>query len=82
MLTCPDIQVPQIPNHYVGTPEGGMTVYYIPGYPPYQKVTAFPKVGLPIFVSILQSLTRVYSYYSVGLQDDHRKPHDPEQGTL
>ncbi|KAF9522964.1 hypothetical protein CPB83DRAFT_822189 [Crepidotus variabilis] len=37
------LRVPQIPNHYVGGTRGGMTVYYIPGYPPYQKVTAFPK---------------------------------------
>jgi len=37
------MRVPQIPNHLIGTPQGGMTVYYIPGYPPYQKVTAFPK---------------------------------------
>jgi len=43
MLICSEIQVPQIPNHYIGTPKGGMTVYYIPGYTPNQKVTAFPK---------------------------------------
>jgi len=37
------IRLPQIPNHIIGTPNGGMTVYYIPGYPPYQKVSAFTK---------------------------------------
>ncbi|RXW12938.1 hypothetical protein EST38_g12916 [Candolleomyces aberdarensis] len=34
-------RVPQIPNHFVGTTNGGMTVYYI--QPGGQKVTAFPK---------------------------------------
>ncbi|KAF9523132.1 hypothetical protein CPB83DRAFT_821895 [Crepidotus variabilis] len=36
-------RVPQIANHMVGGTRGGMTVYYIAGYPPFQKVTAFPK---------------------------------------
>ena len=36
-------RVPQIPNHWVGETNGGMTVYYI--QPGGQKVTAFPKVG-------------------------------------
>ncbi|KAJ2922961.1 hypothetical protein H1R20_g14123, partial [Candolleomyces eurysporus] len=34
-------RVPQIPNHFVGTTNGGMTVYYV--QPGGQKVTAFPK---------------------------------------
>ncbi|KAJ2922956.1 hypothetical protein H1R20_g14125, partial [Candolleomyces eurysporus] len=39
------LRVPQIPNHYTGAPEGGMTIYYIqpPGNGPENKVTAFPK---------------------------------------
>ncbi|KAF6764491.1 hypothetical protein DFP72DRAFT_800096 [Ephemerocybe angulata] len=37
------IRVRQKPNHLVGDPEGGFTVYYIAGYPPFQPVTAFPK---------------------------------------
>ncbi|KAJ2912328.1 hypothetical protein MD484_g8082, partial [Candolleomyces efflorescens] len=37
------IRVPQYPNHVVGSPNGGMTVYYIPGFPPFQKVKAFDK---------------------------------------
>ncbi|TFK27241.1 hypothetical protein FA15DRAFT_679082 [Coprinopsis marcescibilis] len=38
------IRVPQIPNHLVGNTSGGMTVYYLPGHPPFdQKITAFPK---------------------------------------
>ena len=36
-------RVPQMPNHLTGSPNGGMTVYYI--QPPRgTKVTAFPKV--------------------------------------
>ncbi|KAG2014380.1 WSC domain-containing protein [Coprinopsis cinerea AmutBmut pab1-1] len=34
-------RVPQIPNHVVGNPNGGMTVYYV--QPGGRKVTAFPK---------------------------------------
>ena len=35
-----------MPNHLVGTPNGGMTVYYIPGIPPFdQEITAFAPVG-------------------------------------
>lgn len=37
------MRVPQKPNDQVGNTNGGMTVYYIAGYPPFQKVTAFPK---------------------------------------
>lgn len=37
-------RVPQIPNHFVGTTNGGMTVYYV--QPGGQKVTAFPKVSI------------------------------------
>ncbi|TEB21927.1 hypothetical protein FA13DRAFT_1766544 [Coprinellus micaceus] len=37
------IRVPQKPNHLVGDTKGGHTVYYIAGYPPFQKVTAFAK---------------------------------------
>ncbi|KAJ2914852.1 hypothetical protein MD484_g5563, partial [Candolleomyces efflorescens] len=37
------MRVPQKPNDQVGSTNGGMTVYYIAGYPPFQKVTAFPK---------------------------------------
>ncbi|TFK27243.1 hypothetical protein FA15DRAFT_666535 [Coprinopsis marcescibilis] len=38
------MRVPQMPNDLVGSPTGGMTVYYLPGYPPFnQKITAFPK---------------------------------------
>ncbi|KAH6904348.1 hypothetical protein BKA70DRAFT_1373448 [Coprinopsis sp. MPI-PUGE-AT-0042] len=38
------IRVPQMPNHLVGGTNGGMTVYYLPGTPPFdQKITAFPK---------------------------------------
>lgn len=37
------IRVPQKANHEVGNTDGGFTVYYIAGYPPFQKVTAFPK---------------------------------------
>ncbi|KAJ3536620.1 hypothetical protein NMY22_g5956 [Coprinellus aureogranulatus] len=37
------IRVPQKPNHVVGNTNGGHTVYYIAGYPPFQKVTAFAK---------------------------------------
>lgn len=35
-------RVPQVPNHLTGTPEGGMTVYYIQPTDG-SKVTAFPK---------------------------------------
>ncbi|TEB24315.1 hypothetical protein FA13DRAFT_1766064 [Coprinellus micaceus] len=35
------IRVPQIPNHFIGSTDGGMTVYYV--QPGGQKVTAFPK---------------------------------------
>ncbi|EAU87499.2 hypothetical protein CC1G_11718 [Coprinopsis cinerea okayama7 len=38
------IRVPQMPNHLVGNHNGGMTVYYLPGAPPFdKKITAFPK---------------------------------------
>ena len=40
------IRVNQKANDQVGGTNGGMTVYYIAGYPPFQKVTAFPKVCL------------------------------------
>lgn len=34
-----------MPNHLVGGTNGGMTVYYLPGSPPFdQEITAFPKV--------------------------------------
>ncbi|EAU86359.2 hypothetical protein CC1G_05353 [Coprinopsis cinerea okayama7 len=36
------IRVPQIPNHYTGAPDGGMTIYYIQP-PGGEKVTAFAK---------------------------------------
>ncbi|KAJ3520947.1 hypothetical protein NMY22_g12520 [Coprinellus aureogranulatus] len=36
-------QVPQKPNHLIGNPAGGHTVYYINLYPPNERVTAFPK---------------------------------------
>ncbi|KAJ3510067.1 hypothetical protein NMY22_g16086 [Coprinellus aureogranulatus] len=37
------LRVPQKPNDQVGNTNGGHTVYYIAGYPPFQKVTAFAK---------------------------------------
>ncbi|KAJ3494373.1 hypothetical protein NLJ89_g10821 [Agrocybe chaxingu] len=37
------IRVPQMPNHLTGSPDGGMTVYYIPPTD-RSKVTAFPPV--------------------------------------
>ncbi|KAF6750595.1 hypothetical protein DFP72DRAFT_511799 [Ephemerocybe angulata] len=37
------IRVPQKANHWVGETNGGFTVYYIAGYPPFQPVTAFAK---------------------------------------
>lgn len=36
------IRVPQIANHIVGSPNGGMTVYYVQ-HPDGSKITAFPK---------------------------------------
>ncbi|KAF6765378.1 hypothetical protein DFP72DRAFT_1108047 [Ephemerocybe angulata] len=39
------VRVPQIANHYIGGPQGGMTIYYIqpPGTGAEGKVTSFPK---------------------------------------
>ncbi|KAH6880307.1 hypothetical protein BKA70DRAFT_190458 [Coprinopsis sp. MPI-PUGE-AT-0042] len=36
-------RVPQMPNHLTGSPNGGMTVYYIQPTNRQKKVTAFPK---------------------------------------
>ncbi|KAJ3512961.1 hypothetical protein NMY22_g15182 [Coprinellus aureogranulatus] len=36
------LRVPQIPNHFTGSPNGGMTVYYAQ-HPDGHKITAFPK---------------------------------------
>ncbi|TEB24317.1 hypothetical protein FA13DRAFT_1714785 [Coprinellus micaceus] len=36
------LRVPQIPNHYIGGPNGGMTIYYLQPPGVDAKVTAFP----------------------------------------
>ena len=66
-----------MPNHLIGSPQGGMTVYYIPGYPPYQKVTAFKKVRFS-YVD-----THVFiGFFVLGVQNGHWRCYEPQQVTF
>ncbi|KAF9529953.1 hypothetical protein CPB83DRAFT_925410 [Crepidotus variabilis] len=65
------LRVPQIPNHVIGSPKGGMTVYYLQIAQPGEKVTAFPKgfrmiTGNPMLrskdTSDIRNVTKVSSW--------------------
>jgi len=61
------IRVPQIANHFTGSPNGGITVYYIQpadGGP----VTAFPKVCRQFYILIDTNYVIL-----LGVPNDYRK---------
>ncbi|KAJ2918739.1 hypothetical protein MD484_g1659, partial [Candolleomyces efflorescens] len=57
------LRVPQIPNHFTGNPNGGMTVYYIQP-PVFEKVTAFPK-GFRMITGEPMIRAEKYGYYDI-----------------
>ncbi|KAJ2930305.1 hypothetical protein H1R20_g6751, partial [Candolleomyces eurysporus] len=66
------IRVPQIPNHIVGSPNGGMTVYYIQ-HPDGGKITAFPKgfrmiTGDPRYRKSMYTNEREGEYWSTSFR--------------
>ena len=61
-------------NQFTGSPNGGMTVYYIQPSN-NQKVTSFPKVRFYFRNPRLLLLTMFCS----GLPHDRWRPHDPQQ---
>ena len=67
-------QVPQMANQFTGSPNGGMTVYYIQPAN-NQKVTSFPKVQI-----LACSSSKICSKpVSLGIPHDCWRPHDPQQ---
>ena len=65
------IRVPQMANQFTGSPNGGMTVYYIQPAG-NQKVTSFPKVG----ATLSSNLNYMTHPFLLGIPHDRRRPND------